>query len=84
MHYTLKSDKIKVMCLATPMKIVEIKESKAVVEAGDHSHIVDISLIKDAKIGDYILAHGEMAIHKIPKEEAEKILNIIKSCNIEH
>jgi len=49
----------------------------AVVESSEHSHIVDLSLIKEPKIGDYILAHADMAINKLPREEAEKILRVI-------
>ncbi len=66
------------MCLATPMKIKEIKGKKAVVESSGHSHTVDLSLIKDAKIGDYVLTHADMAINKLPAGEAEKILKIIE------
>ncbi len=66
------------MCLATPLKIKEIKDEKAVVESDGHSHIVDLSLIKEPKIGDYVLVHGEMAINKLEPKEAEKILKLIK------
>lgn len=65
------------MCLATPMKIIKIKDKKAVVELSGHNHTVSIDLIKDAKTGDYVLVHNEMAINKLPAEEAEKILGII-------
>lgn len=65
------------MCLATPLKIKEIKGEKAVVESGDHDHVIDLSLIKDPKIGDYVLVHGEMAINKLEPKEAEKILEMI-------
>jgi len=65
------------MCLATPMKIKEIKGEKAVVESGDHNHVIDLSLIKDPKVGDYVLAHGNMAINKVSQEEAKKIFKII-------
>lgn len=65
------------MCLATPVKIKEIKGKTAIVGADNHSHEVDLSLIKDPKIGDYVLVHGDMAINKVPAEEAEKILKII-------
>ena len=66
------------MCLATPMKITEISGNKEVVESAEHSHSVDISLIKNPQIGQYVLAHEDMAINKLPKEEAEKILEMIK------
>jgi len=59
------------------MKIKEIKGEKAVVESGDHNHVIDLSLIKDPKVGDYVLAHGNMAINKVSQEEAKKIFKII-------
>lgn len=72
------------MCLATPCKIMEIKGKKALVKSGGHSHETDLSLIKNAKIGDYILIHADMAINKLPKEEAEKILEVINNTNHHH
>lgn len=66
------------MCLATPMKIIKITGDKAIVNAVNHTHTVDLSLVKNAKIGDYIIAHRDMAIHKIPTREALKILKIIR------
>ncbi len=65
------------MCLATPLKIKEIKGEKAVVESDGHSHSVDLSLIKDPEIGDYVLVHNDMAINKVDEEDAKKILEIV-------
>lgn len=67
------------MCLAIPMKIIEIHGKTAIVEADNHAHEVNLALIKNPEIGDYILAHGNIAIHKISPEEAEKILKMIDS-----
>lgn len=61
------------------MKIIKIDGKKAVVESKNHTHAIDLSLIKNPQIGDYVLAHGDMAINKIPKEEAEKILKLLES-----
>jgi hydrogenase assembly chaperone HypC/HupF len=69
------------MCLATPMKIKEIKGLRAIVGDDKHSHEIDLSLIKESKIGDYVLAHGDMAINKVAPEEAKKILKIINEKN---
>jgi len=66
------------MCLATPMKIMEINGEKAVVSSSDHNHTVDLNLLKEPKVGDYILAHGDLAISKLPEDEALKILEMIK------
>ncbi|MCG2808971.1 MAG: HypC/HybG/HupF family hydrogenase formation chaperone [Candidatus Portnoybacteria bacterium] len=66
------------MCLAIPSKVVKIEGKWANVQAGDHSHRVNLSLLKNIKVGDYIFIHDELAINKIPKTEAKKILKMIK------
>ncbi len=66
------------MCLATPCKVVKIEKDWAVIKNQNHSHRVNVCLLKNVKIGDYLLVHGEMALNKIPKSEAEKILKLIK------
>ncbi len=66
------------MCLATPSKVIKIEKDWAVVEAPGYSHRVNICLLKNVKIGDYLLVHGEMALNKLPKSEAKKILKLIK------
>jgi hydrogenase expression/formation protein HypC len=71
------------MCLATPLKIIKIENGKAIVESDGKTNLIDLSLISDPKVGDYILSHGDMAINKIPKEEAEKILKMIET-NADH
>lgn len=69
------------MCLATPMKIIKIKGDKAIVESSGHNHTISIDLIRSAEIGDYVLAHGDMAINKLEPQEAKKILKIIDEKN---
>ncbi len=69
------------MCLATPSKIIEIKGDWAVVESLNHTHRANLSLLKGAKIGDYVLVHADLVLNKVEKKEAEKILKIIKGLN---
>jgi len=64
------------MCLATPSKVIKIKKDWVTVKTPGHSHKVNICLLKNVKIGDYLLIHGELALNKIPKSEAEKILKL--------
>jgi len=66
------------MCLAIPNKVIKIEKGWAVVQSDGHEHRVNLDLVKDVKIGDYLLIHDEMALNKIPKTEAKKILKIIK------
>lgn len=56
------------MCLAVSGKVLELKERSAVVDIGNIKMKVDISLIDEAKEGDYILIHGGFGIQKIDEE----------------
>lgn len=64
------------MCLATPAKITKIKGKLAEVEDLHGKKTVHLALIKRPKIGDYLLAHGDLAISKIDKKEAEEIIKL--------
>ncbi len=69
------------MCLATPSKVIKIKGQWATVQSGDHQHRVNLSLLKNVKLGDYLLIHDELAINKLPKAEARRILDMIEKVN---
>jgi len=69
------------MCLATPSKVIKIKNNCAIVQAEGHQHEADLSLLKNVKIGDYLLVHDQMAINTVPKTEAKKILKMISEPN---
>lgn len=72
------------MCLATPVKVIKLNKDKAVVDALSEELEVDVSLLKGVKVGDYLLAKGELAIQKLGAEEAEKILRLVAECNHSH
>ena len=58
------------MCLAIPAKILEIKDNKALIESLGVKKEVEISLVPDAKKGDYVIVHAGFAIQIVEKEEA--------------
>lgn len=58
------------MCLAIPAKITKIKDNTAVIESLGVKKEVEISLIPDAKKGDYVIVHAGFAIQIVEKEEA--------------
>jgi len=72
------------MCLATPSKVIKIDGDWAEVEAGDHTHRISLSLLKNVKLGDYLLIHDQLAINRLPKTEAKKILAMIKDYGHTH
>jgi hydrogenase expression/formation protein HypC len=65
------------MCLAIPMKVIEIQENKiGKVEAGGVEYAVNLTLIADVKLGDYVIIHAGFAIEKLDEEEAGKTLEL--------
>jgi len=67
------------MCLAVPMKIVEIKGSEGFVESSGLKRRANFSLIKSPKIGEYVLLHAGFVIEKVKDREAKKTLKILRS-----
>ena len=64
------------MCLATPAKIISIKGRMAEVDDGHNRKKVHLALIKNPRIGDYLLVHTNLAISKLDKKEANEIINL--------
>lgn len=74
------------MCLATPMKIKKVNGKNAIVEHDGKDFNVSLQLKPEAKVGDWVLAHGEIVINTIPESEAKEILKLISesggSCHV--
>jgi len=58
------------MCLAIPLKLIEINGKKAVGEAMGMKRDVRVDFIKEPKIGDYVIVHAGFAIERLPEEQA--------------
>jgi len=64
------------MCLAVPMKVIEIKENTAKVEVSGTQRVVGLDIIDPLpKVGDYVIVHAGFAINIIDEEEAQQIIN---------
>ncbi len=64
------------MCLAFPGKIVELDGNRAIVDFGGVRQEVDVSLLEDVEVGDWVLVHTGFAIQKMTEEEAKASLEI--------
>ena len=53
-----------------PAKIIKIKKNISEIESLGVIKEVDITLVPDAKIGDYVIVHAGFAIQVINKKEA--------------
>lgn len=64
------------MCLAIPGKVVSVKGDNAVVDFDGVQKEVNISLVGNLKIGEYLVIHAGFAIQKMGEGDAIDILNI--------
>jgi hydrogenase expression/formation protein HypC len=66
------------MCLAVPMKIIEIKGEEAIVELEGFQKEINISLMEDIKIGEYVMVHAGFAIQRIDASDIEETLEVLR------
>lgn len=67
------------MCLAVPMKVMEIKDNTAKVEISGTQRLVGLDIIEPKpKIGDYVIVHAGFAISVMNEEEAKITINDLK------
>lgn len=60
------------MCLAVPVKIVEIEGMEAVVEFQGVRTRARLDLMQDCKVGDYVLVHAGFVIQKLDEKAAKE------------
>ncbi|MGD2092461.1 MAG: HypC/HybG/HupF family hydrogenase formation chaperone [Candidatus Aminicenantes bacterium] len=66
------------MCLAIPMKVVEIEGNKGIVEYTGIKREVGLDLLADVKVDDWVIIHTGFAISKLNEEEAQETLSLLK------
>jgi hydrogenase expression/formation protein HypC len=67
------------MCLAVPMRIVEIRtDGLGIGDLDGAQHEVDLSLVTDPHIGDYVIVHAGYAIEKLDRQEADERIALFK------
>ena len=67
------------MCLAIPMLIKEIPEpNRGVCDLDGSTQVVDISLIEEPVVGDYVIIHAGFAIERLDREEADARLELFE------
>ncbi len=58
------------MCLAVPLKLVEINGNDAVGESMGMRRSVRVDFIEEPKRGDYVIVHAGFAIERLSEEQA--------------
>ncbi|AWF81380.1 HypC/HybG/HupF family hydrogenase formation chaperone [Microbulbifer sp. A4B17] len=72
------------MCLGIPGKIESIGQESVLertgrVSFGDVCKSVNLSLVPEAQVGDYVIVHVGVAISKLREEEANKVFEFLKT-----
>ena len=70
------------MCLAVPAKIVELNGTTATISVDGALREVDVSLVDEPRLGDYVLVHAGFAIHKWEQGEVDELEAIRAATNL--
>jgi len=66
------------MCLAIPLRLVEVKGKEAVAEANGVRRTIRVDFIREPKVGDYVIAHAGFAIERMNEQQALDNLRAIQ------
>jgi hydrogenase expression/formation protein HypC len=70
------------MCVAMPMKVVEISgDGEGLAEVGGVRRKVSFKLLGDVGLGEYVIVHAGFAIGKVDEEEAQLTLDALAECS---
>ena len=58
------------MCLAIPLKLIEINGNEAVGEAMGMKRAIRVDFIPEPKLGDYVMVHAGFAIERLAEQQA--------------
>ena len=58
------------MCLAVPLKLIEINGKTATGEAMGMTRQLRVDFIKEPQVGDYVMVHAGFAIERLPEGQA--------------
>jgi hydrogenase expression/formation protein HypC len=63
------------MCLAIPVKIIELcGDDLAVVDLDGIRKQISLALVDDVRVGDYVILHVGYALSKLDPDEAQRTL----------
>jgi hydrogenase expression/formation protein HypC len=63
------------MCLAVPLKIIELNGKEAVGESLGLRRRMRVDFIDKPRIGDYVIVHAGFAIERLPEQQAREDLD---------
>jgi hydrogenase expression/formation protein HypC len=67
------------MCLAIPMRLIEIEGVRGLAEVDGVTRQVRLDLLPEVTLGDYVLIHAGLAIARVDAEHAEETLSLLRT-----
>lgn len=58
------------MCLAVPLKLIEIEGKNAIGEAMGMKRKLRVDFIENPQLGEYVMVHAGFAIERLSEEQA--------------
>lgn len=76
------------MCVAVPGKIIRTGEVTAAsipatMKVGDHTHDIDLVMVPEAAVGDFVIAHSGYAIRRLSSAEAAEVHSLLDSAGFD-
>lgn len=66
------------MCLAVPMKIEALEGNKGVASFAGGQYDIRLDMIREPRIGEYVMVHAGMALDKLDEQEAQETLALLR------
>lgn len=66
------------MCLAIPLRLVEVDGMNATAEAAGIRRRVRVDFIREPKAGEYVIVHAGFAIERLSEQQALENLQAIQ------
>ena len=69
------------MCLAVPVKVIEVNNDTALIETEGVKREVNIALLENINVGDHIIVHAGFAIQKWDEEDVDDYNQLMDEMN---
>jgi hydrogenase expression/formation protein HypC len=65
------------MCLAIPMRVVTVEETKGTVELGGVEQPVNLTFTPEVEPGEYVVVHAGFALERLDEAEAQRTIVLL-------
>ena len=71
------------MCLAIPVKVTAREGDRGTVDIGGVPRAVDLRLLPEAEVGDYVILHAGFAIQRVDERDALETFELVRRFEVD-